>query len=161
MAVEVRKYLGVGDRVADGVSGGVDQDGGNSQNEAARSARIHLLDGVANRAGYAVLIVGPLLWCAWCNGAIRDGDGIMAPFAMARELDALLGIQQIDVLEIPGGALCVGVSGLPPLRVDRLMAMAAILRGREIFGIDEAAGLGLYVRGQERLVSAKTVVIGT
>ncbi len=83
----------------------------------------------------------------------------MAAFAVARELDALLSDEHVDVLQIPGLAKAVGVNGLAPLVVGLLMAMAAVFSGENAARIDELAIDGHRVRGKEWRFLAEGVVV--
>jgi hypothetical protein len=81
----------------------------------------------------------------------------MAALAVAGEVDALLGVQQVHVAQIVGHAVGVGVGGLAPFGVRLLVAVTAVLRGGKELRIDELTGRGLHVRRQEELVRPEPV----
>ena len=71
----------------------------------------------------------------------------MAALAVAGELDTFFGGEEVDVFGVPGGAEGVGVSGLTPLGVGFLMAVAAVFRRGEGGWVDELPGVGGCERG--------------
>ncbi len=139
VAIEVSEDLRVTYRAMDGLAVFIDQDSGLGENEARGSACINALDGVTDHAGDAVLVVGTLAGCAFGDSTGDDGDGVMAAFAMAGVGDALFGVEQVDVAEVPGGAIGVGVGRLTPLSVGFLVTMRAILCRGKALGVDEFA----------------------
>ena len=50
----------------------------------------------------------------WVRLPATRADGVVAAFAVAGELDALAVVEQVDVAQVPGGAVGVGVGGLAP-----------------------------------------------
>jgi len=66
----------------------------------------------------------------------------VAAFAVAGKFNPLAVVQKINVSQIPGRTVGVGMGGLSPLVLSFLMTMAAVLRGRKGFGVDEFTGVG-------------------
>ena len=90
VAVEVGEDLGVGDGAGDGRAGFIDEDGGDAHDVAAGSGGVSGDDGVAGGAGDAFLLEGALFGHALRQVAGEQGDRVVAAFAMAGVLDALL-----------------------------------------------------------------------
>src|SRR6516165_953098 len=83
----------------------------------------------------------------------------MAAFAVARVFDPALVDEKIYVLDVPRIPESVGVRRLPPLRVNLLMTVPAILGRGKALGIDELARVGACLRRQERLVLRERHVV--
>ena len=83
----------------------------------------------------------------------------MAAFTVASVFNAFFRGEEAGIFYVPGGAKGVGVSGLTPLFVRLLMAVAAVLCSGEGFGIDELAGVGGCVRREEGLIGAESKVV--
>ena len=107
VAVEVRQDLGVGDRARDGLVVFIHQHGRHAHNVAARAAGRDLLDGVADRAGDSVRIVGVIGRLTGGQLAGKNGDRVMAALAVPHGLCTLFGLEQLDVALVPGGAVGV------------------------------------------------------
>ena len=120
--------LSIGDRAGDALAVFVDQDGGHGDDIGSGAAGVDLLNGVADGAGNAVGVKGPPLRGALGEVACNHGNGVVAAFAMSGELDSLTVVEQVDVAQIPGSTIGVGMRGLPPLVLGFLMTMAAVLR---------------------------------
>ena len=159
MAVEVGEDFGVGDRASDGCAFFVDEDRGGSHDIAAGAGRVCGLDGVAGGAGDAFILEGAFLRHALREVAGEERDGVVAAFAMARELHALLIDEHVDVLEVPGSAEAIGVNGLTPLVVGLLVAVAAVFGRVEASRVEELAVGGHGVRGKKGGFFAEGVVV--
>ena len=151
--------LAIGDGTGDALAVFVDQYGGHTDDIGSGAAGVDLLNGMADGAGNAVRIKGTPLGGALGEVAGDHGDGVVAAFAMARELDALAVVEQIDVAQVPGGAVGIGVGGLTPLVLRFLMTVAAVLSGGKGFGINELTGVGGHERREKVIVLAEVVVV--
>ena len=159
MAIEVGQDFSVGDRAGDGSAVFIDHDGRNAHHVAAGAGGVGGLDGVTGGAGDALVLEGALLGHALGQVAGEQGHGIVAAFAVARELHPFLVDEHVDVFQIPGGTEAVGVRGLAPLVVGLLVAVAAVLRRVKALGAEELAVDRHGVGGQERRVLAEGVVV--
>ncbi len=135
------------------------QNSGHADDVGAGAAGVDLLNGVADGAGDAVGVEGTPLRGALGEVAGNHGDGVVAAFAMARELDTLAVVEEIDVAQVPGGAVGVGVGGLTPLMLGFLVAVTAVLRGGKGLWVDEFTGVGGHERRQEMSVFAEVIVV--
>src|SRR6266702_1739209 len=139
VAVKVSEDLAVGDLAGDWLAVFVDQYSGHAHNVAAGAAGVDLLDGVADRAGDAILIIRTLLRRALCQGSGHDRDWVVTTLAVAGKFNSFGVIQQRHIFEVIRDAIGVGVSGLAPLLVTLLMTMTAVLCRRKSLGIDKRA----------------------
>jgi hypothetical protein len=130
----------------------VDHDCGHPKDVAARSACIHGLYGVADRASYAILVIWPLFRASLRQRTCRKCYRIMAAFAMAREFDPLFGIKQAHVPQIPRNAIGVRVGGFAPLVLGFAMTAPAVLRGRKTCGIDKLSIVRLHIGREKWLI---------
>lgn len=137
----------------------VEQDGGHAEDIGSGAASVDFLNGVADGAGDAVGIKGPPLGRSLSEVAGDHGNGVVTAFAVAGELDALAFVEEVDVAEIPLGAVGVGVRGLTPLMLGLLMTVAAVLGGGKGLGINEFTGIGGHEGGQEMSLVAEMIVI--
>ena len=151
--------LGVRDLPGNGLAAFIDKDSGRSHDVAACAAGVDLCDGVADRAGHAILIVRALLWCTLGQHAGKESDGIVTAFTMTRVLDTLLRCEKIDVAQVVRDTIGVGVCRLTPLLVRLLMAVTAVLGCREELWINELAVRGGRVRRQKMKVFAEVIVV--
>src|SRR5580692_1327050 len=107
VAIQMSEDVGVGDGACDGRPVWVDEDRGRAHDVAAGSSGVSGDDGVAGRAGDALVLKGALFGHALREVSGEKGDGVVAAFAMAGELYTLLVDEHVDVLEIPGLAEAV------------------------------------------------------
>ena len=114
---------------------------------------------VADGAGDAFILEGALFGHALGEVAGEERDGIVAAFAVARELHALLGDEHVDVLQVPGLAKAVGVHGLAPLVVGLLVAVAAVFGGENAARIDELTVAVIAFEGRKGRFLAEGVVV--
>ncbi len=154
VTVEVSEYFGIGNLAGDGCAGLIEQHSGHRHGVGAGAAGIHLLDGMADHASHAVLIIGTLDGFAVGQRAGDGGQRIVAALAVAGKSNALFRGEQVDILQVPRRAVCVGVGRLAPLCMSFLMAVPAIGGRRHGSRIDELAGVGGSVRRPERMLFA-------
>jgi hypothetical protein len=112
VAVEVGEDLGVGDGAGDGRAGFIDQHGRDAHDVAAGAGGVCGLDGVADRAGHALLLEGALLRHSLRQVAGEQRDRVVAALAVARVLHALFVDEGIHIFQVPGGAEAVRVHRL-------------------------------------------------
>src|SRR4051794_20604931 len=75
--------------------------GGDSHNVASRPAGVlNLGDGMAGHAGDAIIVKAAVYFGTFSERAGKQGDRVMASFAMARVLDPLGVYQHVHVLHI-------------------------------------------------------------
>jgi hypothetical protein len=159
VAVEVGQDFGVGDGASNRRALLVHQDGRNAHHVAADSGGVGRLNRVAGGAGDAFVFERTLFGHALREIAGEQGDRVMATFAVAGELHALLVDHHVDVLQIPGGAEAVGVHRLPPLVVGLFVAMPAVFGRVEALRALKLAVGRHGVGGQERRFFAERVVV--
>jgi len=157
--IEMGEYLAIGDGAGDGFAVLINQYGRHADDVGAGAAGVDLLNRVADSAGDAVGVKGPPLCGALGEIAGNHGDGVMATFAMAGKLNTLAVVEEVDVAQIPGGAVGVGVGGLSPLVLSFLMTVATVLRRWKDLGVDEFTGVGGHEGWQEVRVFTEVVVI--
>jgi hypothetical protein len=141
LPIEVGKDLPIGDFASDRLAVFIDQYGGNTHDVAAGAARVDLLDGVADGAGDAILVIGALLRRPLRQRSGNDRDRVVTTLAVAGEFNSFGVVQQGDIFEVIRYAIGVGVSGLAPLLVTLLMTMTAVLCRRKSLGVDKFAGV--------------------
>src|SRR5256885_295987 len=126
MAIQMREDLLIRDLSVDGLIVGIHQNRRLSKHVAAGSARIHLLDGVTDRAGHAIVIEVAVDPRSLVQRSRNQRNWVVASFAMPRVLDALGIPQHVYVLHVPGSPEGIGVCALPPLIRSALMAAGAV-----------------------------------
>src|SRR5262249_59545661 len=84
------------------------------------------LNRVADRAGHALFVEGPIQLGIFGERARNKRDRVMTAFAMACGLDAVLLDERLDVLLIEGLAEAVAMGRLLPLRVRVRMTARAV-----------------------------------
>jgi hypothetical protein len=109
MAIEMRQEFGVAHWSGDRCTGLIDQDGGCTHDITAGACSVSRLDGVAGRAGDALILKGALLRHALGKVTRQQGDRIVAPLTVPGILHALLVDEHVDVFQIPRSTEAIGV----------------------------------------------------
>ena len=97
VTIEVGEDLRVGDGAVDGLAVFIHHDGGLGEDVASGSVFVDRLDGVADHAGDAVLVVGAGARGAVGEASCGDDGGIVAAFAVTRKADSLFVVHHVHV----------------------------------------------------------------